>query len=118
MEQTKNKEKRRYPRIRLHIPVHYHFRDSPETSNALSDNISSGGLGVINNSFIPPGTIIIVEISVGSHVIESLGKVSWASPIPHGERYLLGIEFLQMNEINKKSLHAYLDQKKTSSKQD
>jgi len=103
-----SKEKRLFPRINLRTPIRYQLRGVPEFDNAISKDISSGGLSFIANKFIAPATPLMLEINILSHIIKPIGKIIWSSPLPHSNRNRLGIEFLELDPKEKDYLGDYI----------
>ncbi|TRZ49977.1 PilZ domain-containing protein [bacterium] len=101
-------DKRRFPRLRIHVPVRYQVRGASEFSNVLSDNISLNGLGFIHDRFIPPATKIMLEINVLLNILNPTGRVAWSAPLPHSDRYLSGVEFLEMPLEQKRYLEDFI----------
>lgn len=101
--------KRRFPRIRIQTPVRYQIRGRPEFTNTIADNISIGGLSFVNARFIGPSTNLNLEINILSRVLNLTARVSWAQPMPHSDRYKLGIEFIELNPVHKNYLSDYID---------
>lgn len=104
-----DEEKRRSPRIRLRIPLHYQIRGSSEFGDTISDDISAGGIGFTGNKFIVPQTLVALEINLLSRILKSIGKVAWSSPLPHSDRYRLGIEFLELDLHQRNYLKDFID---------
>ncbi len=102
-------EKRLTPRIRLHSPLRYQICGEREFNNTLSDDISMGGVGFLNNRFLAPKTTLNLEINVLSRVLRPLGMITWSSPLPHSDNYRLGVEFLEFNPQEKNYLKDYID---------
>lgn len=102
-------ENRRFPRVEIHVPLHYQVRGAPEFNNAITNNISMGGLGFVNEEFIAPKNDLILEINILSHLLNSIGKVVWSSPLLHSNRYRVGVEFLELDEKEKNYLQDYID---------
>lgn len=102
-------EKRRFPRIEVHTPLRYQIRGAPEFTNAISNDISIGGLGFINDEFIASKANLTLEFNILSRVLNPIGSVVWSSPLPHSNRYRIGIEFLELNEKEKKYLQDFID---------
>lgn len=103
------KENRRFPRIKLRIPLHYRLRGTSEFDNVSSEDISLGGLRFTNNRFIPPLSNLSLEINILSRVLSPTGRVVWSTPLPHSDRYNLGVEFLDFHPDEKKYLADYID---------
>lgn len=102
------KEKRRFPRIKLRTPLRYQIRGRPEFDHAISDNIGLGGMSFVINRFITPLTVVMLEINILSRILRPIGKVAWSSPLPHSERYRLGVEFLELDHPQKDYLADYV----------
>lgn len=104
-------EKRQFPRIDLHAPLRYQIRGSKHFDNAISANISLGGIGFINNLFIAPSTLLMLEIDIAAKILRPIGKVVFSSPLPHSNRNKLGIEFVEINPAEKNYLSDYINMK-------
>ena len=102
-------EKRRFPRIKFKSPVRYQVRGIPEFDNAVCDNISEGGVGFITNKFIPPSSLVMLEIAVLSRVLRPIGRIVSSLPLPHSERNRLGIEFLELENNEKHYLQDFIN---------
>jgi hypothetical protein len=102
-------EKRQFPRILWHAPIHYQIRGRPEFNNVVSDDISSGGLRFVTDNFIPPGTLLMLEINLLSQMLRPLGKTIWSQPIPHSDRYSTGIEFQELGLKEKDYLKDFIN---------
>ena len=102
-------EKRVSPRITLRAPLRYQIRGTSEFSDTVMDNISVGGMGFTNNKFIVPQTLVMLELNILSRMLRPIGKISWASSVPHSERYRLGIEFLELDHTDKNYLSDFVD---------
>ncbi|MDD5431557.1 MAG: PilZ domain-containing protein [Candidatus Omnitrophica bacterium] len=110
MEKQKE-EKRRFQRIGLHAPLRYQIRGSTHFDNAISDNISLGGIGFINNLFIAPSNLIMLEIEIAAKILRPVGRVVFSSPMPHSNRNRLGIEFIEIDPAEKNYLSEYINLK-------
>lgn len=109
-------EHRRFLRVKLHLPVSYQIKGKGKFNSILTDNISVGGIGFINKDFIAPGTYVHLDVNVGHKVIGTTGKIAWAASLPHSDRYILGIEFLEVNPLDHNFLQNYIDKIKRNYK--
>ena len=73
---AKKEEKRFSPRIDFHSQVRYQLRGKPDFDNALTSDISCGGLRFTSNRFIPTSTAVMFEINVLNRVLRPIGKVA------------------------------------------
>jgi len=106
---THDKEKRSFPRIKLNTPLRYKIRGTPRVSETINDDISLGGLGFINNDFIPPRTPISLEVNLAARVLNPIARVVWSSHLPRSDRYRTGLEFMEFNREEKRYLADYID---------
>lgn len=102
-------EKRNFPRIKLHTPLRYQTRGGGEPNNSLSENISIGGISFMTDNFIAPNTCLMLEISILSKFINTVGKITWSAPLPHSDRYILGVRFIEIDSKDKKYLADCID---------
>lgn len=105
----KPEEKRRFPRIGLHTPIRFQIRGLSQSDNAISDDISIGGLSFIGNTFIAPSTPVLLEINLLSRILHPVGKIAWSCSLPHSDRNRLGIEFVELSPGEKSYLSDYID---------
>lgn len=101
-------EKRKYSRIDLHAALRYQILGTAQSYNAVSQNISVLGLSFVCDNFIAPLTPLRLEINLLSRVLRPIGQIAWASPLPHSNRNRLGIEFLEIDPIEKNYLKDYI----------
>lgn len=102
-------ERRRFPRIKLRTPLRFVVRGTPEYSSVVSDDVGIGGISFINEKFIPRKTHLMLEMNVLSRVLNPVGKVISAIPLPHSNRYRLGVEFVDLNPKEKNYLSDYIN---------
>jgi len=104
-------EKRRFPRLQLAgAPLKYQVRGSPESRNAQCDDISIGGMCFVNDNFLPSATSLMLEVNILSRVLCFIGKVAWASPLAHSDRYRIGVGFEESApQPDKDFLSDYID---------
>lgn len=105
----KPEEKRRFPRIALRTPIRFQVRGLPQSDNAISENISIGGLSFVGSAFIAPSTPVMLAIDVLSRRLYPIGKVAWSCPLAHSDRNQLGIEFVELSSGEKNYLSNYID---------
>ena len=101
-------DKRRFPRMKIRVPLRCQVRGAKESNSVLTDNISLGGLGFVNDSFIAPSTNLMLEVNVLLNVLNPIGRVTWASPLPHSDKYMLCVEFVEIEQEQKRYLEDFL----------
>ncbi|MBU0503357.1 MAG: PilZ domain-containing protein [Candidatus Omnitrophota bacterium] len=104
-------EKRQHPRLKLAHPISFEIPGAGEINNALSNDISIGGIGFVNDRFIPMNTPLKLKINILSKVLNSVGMIKRSIPIPHSDRYYTGIEFKEFNLADRKYLNDYIQLK-------
>ncbi|MCX5706358.1 MAG: PilZ domain-containing protein [Candidatus Omnitrophica bacterium] len=105
----KPKYKRQFSRIDLHAPLRYQVRGYAEFANAISDNVSLGGMAFNAHRFLAPETTIMLEVNLLSRILHPIARIKWCQPLPHSDRSRLGVEFLEFNQIEKNYLSDYID---------
>ncbi|MFH0738699.1 MAG: PilZ domain-containing protein [Candidatus Omnitrophota bacterium] len=104
-----HQEKRVYPRLKLGVPFRYQARGTQEFRNALSDNLSIGGISFTASSYIPPSTNLMLEINLLKRALNPVARVAWATPIAHSDRYRLGLEFVEFNPKDREYIGDFID---------
>ena len=79
--------------------------------NALTKDISAGGVRVVTNMPLPVDTLISMEIVISSlrRMVRAIGVVRWTRSVYGGEMFECGIEFTQISPEDKMLLleHTY-----------
>ncbi|MFH0732570.1 MAG: PilZ domain-containing protein [Candidatus Omnitrophota bacterium] len=106
------KEKRASTRIKARLPLQFKDIQRPmETySGTLTRDICEGGVSFSSAEFLSVFTRLLVEVSVPSfaRVIKAISKVAWIQKQPRGSQYLVGLQFLDMTEEDKKQLASFI----------
>lgn len=103
------KENRCFPRIDFHRELRYQLRGKPNFDNALSDDISCGGLKFTSNWLVPVATAVMFEINVLNRVIRPIARVAWSRNLAHSDRSQMGVEFIEFNALEKKYLGDFIN---------
>lgn len=75
----------------------------------VSKDLSLGGLKILTNDFLPKSNLIKLNINLIDKVINVKAKVAWCNSERSSERYTAGLEFLEINPINKKELTEFIN---------
>lgn len=102
-------EKRHITRINLKVPIRYQIRGKHEFNDTLCDNIGLGGIGFIDNKFLTPKTLLMLEINAPLRTLRPIGKIAWITMLPHSDNYQIGVEFLEFNPEEKHYLADYIN---------
>lgn len=106
-----DEQKRRFTRLKLNSAIRYQVRGSPEYDSAVMDNISLGGVAVTHNKYLPRLTPLMLEFNVLARSLTPIGQVVWSSPLPHSDKYRLGIEFIEFGMKEKEFLSDFIEMK-------
>jgi hypothetical protein len=97
-EEPKSSESRRYPRLRESCRIRYKQVESggirAEGIDAITVNISGGGICFEATEALEVGSLLAVELSVPDFEapVVSLGRVAWCEPSASGA-FDVGMEF-------------------------
>ena len=105
----KPNERRRFERVELRADLRYQPRGSgSEFVSAVLNNVSIGGIGFNINRFLAPSTTLNLEFDLLSRVLHPVGRVAWCYSIPHSDRNSLGVEFVELDPIEKCCLESFI----------
>ncbi|MFA5093560.1 MAG: PilZ domain-containing protein [Candidatus Omnitrophota bacterium] len=91
----KQKENRLTARLDFNAQIRYQLRGNPDFDNAISNDISCGGLRFTSSKFIPTESAVMLEINVLNRILRPIGKVAWSRPVAHSDRNQTGIKFVE-----------------------
>jgi hypothetical protein len=103
------KEKRQFRRISAKFPIRYRIRRGGFFASALTENLSLSGTRLNADRFFPQGLNLNLELNILSKIINPVGKVVWSQPLPHSNRYKMGIQFIEINPQDKNYLTDYVN---------
>ena len=103
------KEKRKFPRINAKFPIRYQIKRGGFFASALTDDLSLSGARLNADRFFPQGLKLNLELNILSKIINPVGKVIWAQPRPHSDRYQMGIEFIEISPQDKNYLSDFIN---------
>ena len=94
------KERRRYPRAGLSIPLRYKELNGKTylAKGTLSKDVSVGGVRFHSDKFIALACHLVVEMNFPSteKPIKAISKIAWIKRARFGDNYELGNQFLAM----------------------
>jgi len=103
------KEKRQFRRISAKFPIRYRIRRGGFFASALTENLSLSGARLNADRFFPQGLNLNLELNILSKIINPVGRVVWSQPLPHSNRYKMGIQFIEINPQDKNYLTDYVN---------
>ena len=111
MEPLQTEERRRWRRLRSHLPVRYQDLRTQRFVETLSKDISVGGVQCLTHEFLPANRELLVEIALyrGTPELKARARVAWIQQVPHADQYCMGLEFLSPPDELLKEIHAYIE---------
>lgn len=105
----KQKENRCLPRIDFNANIRYQIRGKPGFDNAVTKDISCGGLRFASDKFVSALTPIMLEVNILSRVLRPIARVVWSTPLPHSNRNQTGVEFIEFDMLESKYLKDFIN---------
>lgn len=106
-------ERREHPRVGIAMPVRYRgIRQSSDSAiNAITRDISRGGIRILVDEFISVFTRLVVEISIPSVIrpIKVVSKVAWVCKRPYGDQYEVGMQFIDIPQEDRRDIFEFVD---------
>lgn len=104
------RERRKFIRIPESAPITYEIMDDPETGEHLTKDISQGGIRFFVHRFVPVNSFLRIKLFLKkiTFYFEALVKVVWIRRDPHGERFEVGVEFINMPRESTEHLIEYI----------
>jgi len=114
------KERRRFLRVNARLPLQFKDIQRPMEvySGTLTKDVSEGGVCFSSVDFLSVFTRLLVEVSVPSFArpVKAISKVAWIQKQPRGNQYIVGLQFLDMTEEDKKQLSSFIAKSPASHK--
>lgn len=105
--QDKGRDKRRFPRLPFKEAVKFQTGEFSSPDGSLSKDLSRGGICLTVNEFIPVKGEVIVYLQEHkeAQIVELRGIVAWVKILPESERYLIGVEFCDLDESTRREVN-------------
>ena len=102
-------EKRRDLRIKENLPIRYESIPRAKFGNALSQDISEGGVRLTLDEFIPKLSKMLLMINLmPNKLVELNAEVRWAERVSHSYHYQVGLEFQDISPDARRSISEYV----------
>ncbi|MDO8489694.1 MAG: PilZ domain-containing protein [Candidatus Omnitrophota bacterium] len=105
----KQRDNRSLPRVDFCSNIRFQIRGKPDFDNAITKDISFGGLRFASDRFVPTSTPIMLEINVLNRVLRPIARVAWSTPLPHSSRNQTGVEFVEFNILESRYLKDFIN---------
>ncbi len=109
-----NQDRRRFNRLQCHLPLQ--FRDieknRPEMLGSLTRDISGGGIRFVSNNFLPVQTSVGLQLALDSDLrtLPATARVVWIQKLPYNENFMIGLEFLNIENENRVKIIRYVNE--------
>lgn len=106
-------EKRQFVRIPFKEAVQYQHNDWEVFDGSVAGDLSTGGIRLNINEFMPINTPMIVQMAFDEEakLVTVNGRVAWVSIMPYCERYQIGVEFEPLHTPSRQEIHQYINTK-------
>ena len=109
-------EKRRYLRVGEDDEISYSIispfppEQARRSTRNLTSDLSTGGIRFRTDGFIPPKSVLKVQLTMKHErkAVEAIVRVAWVREVFGDERYELGAEFVSISQESLRFLRAYL----------
>jgi len=101
-------DKRKEPRTPISFPVACDFLPQQSYFYTVCKDLSSCGIRLITNDFIPRGRLLKINLNLIDKVIDLKAKVMWCNKQRYSDRYYTGLEFADVDKTNQAYLKGFL----------
>ncbi|MEI8349664.1 MAG: PilZ domain-containing protein [Candidatus Omnitrophota bacterium] len=101
-------ERRRYPRVNISFPVECKSLPQGNYFYTVSKDLSSGGIKIISDTFLPKDYLMKVYVNLVDTVINLKAKVAWCNKLRASEKYNAGLEFVEASNESQQSISQFL----------
>ena len=107
-------EKRKFTRVKTHIPVKYRkLREGAGSVGfgSLSRDLSQGGVQFRAEEFISMACRLIVEVDIPmlTRPVKAISKVAWIRKTDSGDDYEIGNQFLEISKKDRELISEYVE---------
>jgi c-di-GMP-binding flagellar brake protein YcgR len=102
-------ERRKYPRIGVSFPVECNVLSQRLYFYTVSKDLSLGGIKILSDDFIPKDNIIRVRVNLIDETVSLKARVAWCNSKRVSEKYLIGLEFIEISQENQRNVFRFLN---------
>lgn len=109
-------ERRKSTRLTIGLPVSYELLgDKKNFGTSLAKDIDKNGLKIRSDKFFPANAKLILTLSFpeAQRTARSEARVAWSQRINYSNRYLTGLELINLNPLYRRWLEEYITFYKT-----
>lgn len=101
-------ERRKYHRVDISFPVECDEVSRKNYFYTVSKDLSTGGLKIVSNKFLPKNEQIKVSINLIDKIVDLTTKVVWCNEVRASDNYLCGLEFVEANKNRRNEIANFL----------
>lgn len=115
-ESAIDQEKRRFPRVKVRIPVRYReVRDGAESVavDSLTCDVSAGGLRFTTDKLVSNACSLLLELDIPNliHPVKAVSRVACVEKTNADGHYEIGSEFMEITEKDRELIAKFLNTK-------
>lgn len=101
-------DRRKYPRINISFPVECRALPRGNYFYTVSKDLSSGGVKIISDTFLPRDYLMKVYINLVDTIINLKAKVAWCNKLRASDKYNAGLEFVDATGESQQNISQFL----------
>jgi len=101
-------EKRKNLRTDISFPVACDFLPHCHYFYTVCKDLSSGGIKIITDDFIPHNHLLKMNINLIDRAIDLKAKVMWCNKQRYADRYYAGLRFIEINDPDRVYLSRFI----------
>ena len=102
-------ERRKYLRADVSFPVECDLLTQNNYFYTVCKDLCLGGIKILSNKFISKDNILKININFIDEVLRLKAKVIWCNRKRVSDRYVIGLEFIELNVSNQKNIQRFLN---------
>ena len=100
--------RRKFTRVNISLPVEGKPFNSNRYFHTVSKDLSLMGARILTSNFIPQGSFLKLDLSLIDRVVHLKAKTVWCNQERLSERYLAGLEFVELDDDNQRCIAQFL----------
>lgn len=103
-------ERRKFIRVPEEATISYKILPNPKIEMFFTRDISQGGIRFFVSEEIPKDSLIEIRLTISKipFSFKAVVKTKWVKKEPHGERYEIGVEFVNLSKEATEHLVQYI----------
>jgi c-di-GMP-binding flagellar brake protein YcgR len=101
-------ERRTSRRFDISFPLECNVLPTSKYFYTVSKDLSVKGIRIVCDKFLQRNHCLRVDINLIDKIVNAKAKVSWCNQQGNTERYVAGLEFVELNRENKEIISKFL----------